>query len=363
MAKPGDFPDARGYAPSVHGTIYEFEALPHFTPMDRSVLTPEATGASGRAAVPLVGNIRNPRSHRNKSQDPGLADSSNIFTKTPRSRADLRFALAEFAERGIDYLVVDGGDGTVRDVLTCGADIFGDRWPALIVLPKGKTNALAVDLGLPDHWSIAEALAAAQRGSTVERRPIRITAVDRDDGCVQGFLLGAGAFTLGTKAAQEAHRWGAFDSFAVGLTILWAILQTLFGRAGNPWRACTPMRLRHWPDGGQLPYSRPESRHERFIMVATAFERFPLGVRPFGRNVRPGLKLGLIDSPRRRVMAFLPAVLTGFLPRFLARSGMHRVHADAVELELGGSFIFDGEAFPAGRYLLKPGPKLTFIVP
>ena len=62
----------------------------------------------------------------------------------------------------IDYLVVDGGDGTVRDVLTCGAGIFGESWPTLIVLPNGKTNALAADLGLPTNWSLSDAMEAIQ---------------------------------------------------------------------------------------------------------------------------------------------------------------------------------------------------------
>lgn len=348
---------------AVHGTIYEFESLPHFAQPETRVATRHASRPASGPAVPLVGIIRNPRSHRNKTRAPELADCSNILTETPRTRSELRETLTDFARRGIDYLVVDGGDGTVRDVLTCGGDIFGERWPALIVLPKGKTNALTVDLGLPNTWSLTEALVAAQRGNTVERRPLRITQADRAEGCVQGFLLGAGAFTLGTEVGQEAHRRGAFNSFAIGLIIFWGIVQTLFGRAGNPWRACTPMRMRHWPDGAELPFSRHERKDERFIMVATTFERFPLGARPFGRDVRPGLKLGLIDWPHRWLMALLPAVLAGFYPRFLARKGAHRVEAEAVELELGGAFILDGEAFPAGRYLLQQGPRLSFVVP
>src|SRR5690606_22102676 len=122
------------------------------------------------------GIVRNPRSHRNKGLPPELEHCSNILTETPKSREALRDSLLDFATRGIDYLVVDGGDGTVRDVLTCGADIFGETWPALIVLPKGKTNALAVDLGLPNHWSLAEAMVAARSGDVVHRRPMKITA-------------------------------------------------------------------------------------------------------------------------------------------------------------------------------------------
>lgn len=312
--------------------------------------------------MPLVGIVRNPRSHRNKARHAELADCSNILTQTPEDREALHESLQDFAARGIDYLVVDGGDGTVRDVLSCGADIFGENWPALIVLPKGKTNALAVDLGLPNHWSLAEALVAARNGGVVQRRPMRISTAGQD-GCAQGFFLGAGAFTLGTKVGQEAHRRGVFNSFAVGLIIAWSIIQTIFGRAGNPWRSGTRMRVRDRLTGRPLPRRGPGAPDERFLAVATTFENFPLGLRLFGRHVPQGLKLALLDAPVRWVLMLLPMILLGFLPRFMQRAGVHRLAVGPLEFELGGEFILDGEAFPAGRYVLEEGPQLTFVVP
>ena len=347
----------------MHGSIYEFDTLPFFQ-QPRSRTSPRASGhARGERAVPLVGIIRNPRSHRNKGHSAELEECANILTETPVTREALRACLIEFARRDIDYLVVDGGDGTVRDVLSCGADIFAEDWPAFVILPKGKTNALTVDLGLPKNWSLTEAIAAAQRGRSVARRPLRISPAEGKGGCVQGFFLGAGVFTLAVEAGQEAHRRGAFNSLAVAVTTLWAIMQALFGRAGNPWRACSPMELRFRKSGRTLPHADRGTPDERFLMVATTFEKFPFGARPFGRDVRAGLKVGTIDWPVRWLVALLPVILFGLHPRFLERAGMRRLHADQVELDLGGSFIVDGEAFPSGRYLLEEGPQLTFIVP
>lgn len=343
----------------MHGSIYQFERLPSFG-KSAARLGPRSGARS--PAVPLVGIVRNPRSHRNKGHAPELADCSNILTETPRTREELRAVLIEFARRGIDYLVVDGGDGTVRDVLSCGADVFEDDWPALIVLPKGKTNALTIDLGLPADWSLADALAAAQAGRTVERRPLRIAPASAD-GCVQGFILGAGIFTLATDAGQEAHRRGAFNGLAVAAAILWAILQTLFGRNGNPWRKPVPMRLRFARSGKELPHAAAGDPDERFLMIGTTFQNFPFGARPFGRDPRAGMKLALIDWPHRWLFALLPAVIYGFYPRFLERFGARRFHAEAMDLDLGGPFIVDGEAFPAGSYRLDEGPRLTFVVP
>lgn len=359
------FREAIAICGPVHGNIYEFETLPKAKL--RSGHARKIDFVRRAPAVPLVGIIRNPRSHRNMGVAPEMEDCSNILTETPNTREELHHTLAAFARRGIDYLVIDGGDGTVRDVLTCGADIFGDAWPALIVLPKGKTNALTVDIGLPNHWSLAEALAAAHRGKTRTRRPLRITPIGADGEVngpsIKGFIMGTGAFSLATEAGQEAHRRGAFNSFAVGLAILWCVIQTLFGRAGNPWRTTTRTRLIDRFTGRDLRRTGPGKPEDRFLTIATTFEKFPLGARPFGRNAAPGLKLVVLDWPGRLLITLVPAIMFGLTGRFLERRGAHHFHASDLELDLGGTFILDGEAFPPGRYVLDEGPQLTFVVP
>ncbi|MET0250975.1 MAG: diacylglycerol kinase family protein [Novosphingobium sp.] len=348
----------------MHGTIYEFEQLPRVVhhPVVARVRSPRAY-ARPAGAGPLVGIVRNPRSHRNRGHEPEMADRPNILTATPRTRAELRQVLAEFAQRGIEYLAVDGGDGTVRDVLTSGAGIFANRWPRIIVLPKGKTNALAVDLGLPNVWSLAEALDAVHGGRTIERRPLTVELPDGEaPRLVHGFILGAGVFTLCTQAGQKAHRWGAFNSFAVALAILFGLLQALFGGGRNRWRSGTRMRLHDTESGNELTHSGRGERDRRFLLFASTLERFPLGFKPFGK-LGSGLKLGLIDAPLRRLLLLLPLVFTGRTPRAFTRAGGHLLAAEAIELDLEDRFILDGEYFPAGRYRLRQGPRLRFVVP
>ena len=344
----------------MYGSIGEFGHLSRVAAKPVNAPVRRSRRASARGA-PLVGIVRNPRSHRNKGHSPELADCANILVETPRSHAALRETLAGFAERGIDYLAVDGGDGTVRDVLTCGAGIFGDDWPPLVILPKGKTNALVVDLGLPNAWTLPEAMEAIGQGKTIVRRPIAIELPDSGK-LVQGFILGTGAFARGTQHGQQAHRWGLFNSFAVGLIIVWCLFQTMFARSTNLWRKGTAMRLRDGASGAELPRSRFGDPAERFVMVASTLERFPLGIRPFGA-ARPGLKLAVVDTPLRWIVALIPLLLTGFDAAFLRRNGAHRIDVDSLDLELGDRFTLDGEYFPAGHYRLHQGPELRFVVP
>ena len=86
-------------------------------------------------------------------------------------------------------------------------------------------------------------------------------------------------------------------------------------------------------------------------------------MRPFGRNAGSGMKVLVLDWPLRWLMALVPALLLGISARFLERAGVHRFAAKDVDADLGGSFILDGEAFPAGRYRLQNGPLLRFVVP
>lgn len=348
--------------PAVHGSAYEIDTLRLFEQPDAPSARRQRYVPRSRA-VPLVGIVRNPRSHRNKGQDPELADCSNILIETPRTREALHECLSGFADRGIDYLVVDGGDGTVRDVLSSGERIFGRHWPRLIILPKGKTNALTIDLGLPDGWSLAEALAAAQRGKVAHRRPLRISGAGGQGGSALGFVMGSGVFTLATEAGQAAHRRGAFRSFAVALSVLAVIFQALFGRSSNIWRSCTPMRIVDRATGQDVPHSGIGNPNERFIAVATTFERFPVGAKPFGRDAGAGLKLGLIDYPVRRLLARLPSILFGGSMEGMGGKAGHRLTGGPYTIDLGGAFILDGEAFPAGRYLVEEGPQLAFVVP
>lgn len=347
------------------GSVHEFDALPRVFAVDPGVdAVPLRRVHSARAAgsLPLVGVIRNPRSHRNRGHVPEMDGQPNVLNAVPGARGELPEILAGFAARGIDFLVVDGGDGTVRDVLTAGAPVFGHDWPPLIVLPKGKTNALAVDLGLPNHWSLPEALEAARGGRIVERCPVVVDQPGGDGGEAHGFILGAGIFNTATQAGQTAHRYGAFNNLAVALTAVSGMAQALFGIGRGDWRKRTPMRFYVGHDRAELAASRHGCDGERYSLLVSTLSRFPLGMQPFGKP-RSGIRYSVIDAPLRRVVAMVPALLSGWETPGHERLGVFRGSTNEAWVEFGDRFILDGEAFPAGRYRLRMGPKLQFIAP
>lgn len=308
-------------------------------------------------AVPLVGVIRNPRSYGNKAYGPELAADAEVITESTLKRRDLIEVLARFALAGVDYIAIDGGDGTVRDVLTSGDAIFGTEWPPLIVLPKGKTNALASDLGLGGDWNLDRALERARAGSFALRRPLVVAEAEHPEARVQGFMLGAGVFTKAISLGQSAHRWGLFNALAVLVTAFSTLVQAFFANEGNSWRQTTGIRL---TDASGNPIAGSEE--QRYVLLASTLERFPMGLRPFGDSWR-GLKLVVLDRPWRKSLARIPLVAIGRRPANPAQLGYHWARPDSCLMRLDDRFILDGEAFPPGAYRISQGPELRFVVP
>ncbi|WP_326525474.1 acylglycerol kinase family protein [Sphingomonas sp.] len=317
--------------------------------------------ALGRAAPGLIGLIRNPRARHNLGTDACVARRDNVLAAAPANRAELRDVLASFAARGIDLLVIDGGDGTIRDVLTCAGDAWGSAWPRIAILPSGKTNALAVDLGVPAGWTFDDAIKAATDGRIVKRAPLEVGP--RGGGlAVRGFLFGGGGFVAATELAQHTHKAGAFNGLAVGLALAGAIGSTLFGGADNRWRRGSRIALRYTDGVSAMHGAAIHSDGNRYVMLASTLERFPMGLKPFG-TPRPGMKTLVVDAPPRLLAWSAPGVLTGSeAPAYEAR-GYHRIDAQAVEIDLEAGFILDGEMFPGGAYTLRRAAPLRFVAP
>jgi hypothetical protein len=304
--------------------------------------------------VTLAGVIHNTRSRHNRGAEPAFPPAG-VLMATPHSHDELDGALARFAAEGVDLLVVDGGDGTVRDVMTQAPTHFPGRTPTMAVLPSGKTNALAFDLGAPREWSLEALLASAERGRTSRRRQLEVFRAGAQEPLARGFIFGAGAFVRATELAQRTHRLGAFEGLAVGMTLGGAVLRTLFGGPRSGWRCGEPMQL-----GFE---GEPLHEGQVFLLLASTLERLPLGVHPFGPRVCDGLRSLTVEAPPRQLLRALPPILAGKEPPWLEAAGYHRRVVERVDFALEGGFVMDGETYPGGRYSLRVGAPVEFVVP
>lgn len=297
-----------------------------------------------------AGVIRNPRAHRNSRADAKAPSDGAVLWASPDTREALRDTLLAFADAGVERLVVDGGDGTIREVLSAAAEAFPTGLPLLAVLPNGKTNALALDLGArPGRWSLQSAFDSTR---TRTRTPIEIL---RDGAVVQrGFVFGVGAYVKALGLAQRANRAGLFDSLAVGVVLAQAALRSTLGGDDDTWRTGVGLSLSR---DGAATVSGP-----RFLLLASTLKRFPLKLRPFG-SPRQGLKLLDVAAPPRRLAAALPAILSGASPAWLDGAGYARRDVETLDLVLDGEVVLDGEIFPGGALTLRRGAPVTFVTP
>lgn len=297
-----------------------------------------------------AGVIWNQKSHRNRGGDvdplPGV-----VVEVAPEEPAELHATLRRFAAQGVDLVVVDGGDGTIREVLTRLPEAYDGRLPRLAIVPNGKTNALALDIGSPLGTTLEQLLDAAEAGRPTKRR--QCLEVVRPGQALperRGFLFGMGAFVRATELAQKHHHLGLFDNAAVAATMLQATVGALVGGPGNAWRRGEAASLSLAPG-------------ERwFLAMASTLKRFPLGLKPFGEP-REGLKVIAVDAPPRRLHRAIPAVLAGRDPSWLVPSGYRRHDVAAFDLAWSGDFVLDGEIYEGGQLTVRQGPELEFVIP
>ena len=300
-----------------------------------------------------AGLIWNRHSHRNRGAV--LAPlPEDVLDIVPEEPSHLMAGLRRFAGEGVELVVVDGGDGTVREVLTRLPEAYGGRIPKLAVLPNGKTNALALDIETPLGTTLEQILASCQAGKPTKRRQcLEVVRAGQTVPERRGFLFGMGAFVRATKLAQKNHGKGFFDNAAVGVTMAGALARTVLGGAGDRWRRGEPAQLSISPT--------PEERRW-FLVMASTLKRFPMGLRPYGEP-REGLKVLSVDAPPRRLLRALPRIVRGEDDGWLEASGYHRHDVDSFDLSFEGDFVLDGELYRAGDLTVRRGPSLEFVIP
>jgi hypothetical protein len=103
---------------------------------------------------PRIALLSNPKSTGNIAQLSRIraycADHPDIFHYEVEHVEQIGDALRTIARVRPKMLVINGGDGTVQAALTeiHNGGHFGDKPPPVAVLPSGKTNLIALDLGI-----------------------------------------------------------------------------------------------------------------------------------------------------------------------------------------------------------------------
>lgn len=285
------------------------------------------------APAPRIVVLRNPAAsgHPERSLLP-----PGIPVVTPSGLRDLDGQLGEIAGAGCDLLVIDGGDGTVRETLSRLFETF-DPLPVVGILAHGNTNLIARHRGcLTDPARLGDLRLADLKARS---RPSPVLRIDRPGAPpLRGFIAGWGAYAAGTRIAVSEI--GSRGSGQVWRTVLATLRRSLFGAEARALRRGVEAQLA--ADGRALSPGR------RFLGLATVLE-MPLmaGIAPIW-GTGPG-NLGWLDvtAPPRRLWLGAPLALTGRPMRWMAPAGYRSGRCDSLDLEVCGGVVLDGDPVAA----------------
>jgi hypothetical protein len=330
-----------------------------------------AAGGAGTACQPRprIALLSNPKSTGNLAQLPRIrefcADHPDVFHYEVEHAQQIGEAMRIIARVRPKVLAINGGDGTVQAALTeiYNGGHFGDSPPPVAVLPSGKTNLIALDLGARgDPIETLEQLIELARTDlapyTVARELIALSRPGGDERPVIGmFLGGAGLAETMRYCREKIYPLGLPNGIAHAITAMAVMVKLVLGAKAS----FLP------PDSQPLSVSmsRPGRRLSgRFSLLAvTTLDKLLLST-DLGAHRAGTLKLLAIEERTMSVARALFAGVLGKLGRARVR-GVHFEEANEITIEGDSSHvILDGETFRAelGRPInLKTAHPLSFV--
>jgi hypothetical protein len=317
-----------------------------------------------------VALLSNPRSTGNRSLLPRVrsfcAEHKDIFHYEVEHVEQIGQALKTIARVKPNVLVINGGDGTVQAALTelYHGGHFGDRRPPVAVLPNGKTNLIALDLGAEgDPIAALERVLELARGDMaphiVERELIQLSDGSVGARPVLGmFLGGAGLADIILFCRHKIYPLGLPNGISHVLTFLAVVVSILFGvRAGFLPPRPSPVKvsvLKHGELQGQFA-----------LLMVTTLQRLLLNREMPGTGRTLGaMQMMAIERSPSTLLRVLVAAVRGRLGRSSV-SGVHVERGDEIRIEGDhSSVILDGELFEASidrPIVLKPTLPVPFL--
>jgi len=315
-----------------------------------------------------VALLSNPRSTGNRGMLPSIrafcAGRPDVFHYEVEQVSQIAEALESIARVRPRVLVVNGGDGTVQATLTelYNGGQFGREPPPVAVLPNGKTNLIALDLGSSGDPLIAlERIVALARSDlkphVVERELIALTEGDTPiNRPVLGmFLGGAGFADTILYCRHKIYPLGLPNGVSHVLAGILVLFSAIFGIRGK--------YLPPAPQPVKVSLIREGQSSQRFaFLIVTTLEKMLLGGKSGGRA--SGLKLMAVDQSPLALLKALIASIRGQLGDRPV-NGVHVEQGDVIRIESEqSSVILDGEEFRALKdrpIVLRSTPPVSFL--
>ena len=307
---------------------------------------------------PLVAIISNPGSTTNRAKLPAvrtfIEKNSCIFHVEIDRFEEIHEALRMCARANPTVLVINGGDGTIQSTLSAMVHHrpFGDAAPPIAVLPGGKTNMIAKDLGM--RGSNLKALSRIYKlamAGTIEQHKINraLIGLDTGDGSPKayGMFFGAAGIISGIEACR-AHIYplkmpDIISHVATTAMIFFGVIIQGNSEKSFVHSPATRIQVR---GGGYID--------GRFLAImVTTLNRLIMGIDPFTQSGDGGLKFTAIEHSRKTFFKAMVALVFGRLGKAVI-SGVHYRKSDVIRIETDETVTLDGEMYRAS-----PGHAIT----
>nr|WP_295369992.1 diacylglycerol kinase family protein [uncultured Sphingosinicella sp.] len=317
-----------------------------------------------------VALLSNPRSTGNRSLLPRVrsfcAEHKDIFHYEVEHVDQISQALKTIARVKPKVLVINGGDGTVQAALTelYHGGHFGAKPPPVAVLPNGKTNLIALDLG-----AAGDPIAALERVLELARTDLVPHIVSRElislsHGAAGGkpvlgmFLGGAGLADTILFCRHKIYPLGLPNGFAHVLTVVATLVSLLLGVKA----AFLPPK----PSPVKISVLKQGQLQGLFsLLLVTTLHRLLLNGQVRTAGVQAGaLQLIVVE---RSPVALFRGIVAAMLGRLGSSRtpGVHLEWGDEIRIEGEHSnVILDGELFEANvdrPIVLKPTAPVPFL--
>lgn len=291
--------------------------------------------------------LSNPLSGGNKKGlgpvNEALTDHRQTLHREVRNLADAASALAESAQREVDVVAVNGGDGTIQAVLTA---LFHfkpfPQLPLLAILRAGTDSAIARDVGIRGsrdqglrkllNW----AFTTNAKGIILSRSIMRVETSFTDQPHY-GMIFGAAGIYQGIEFChRNIYSMGLRGEIAPSLTMARFLLGIIRGRS----EAIAAVPLDISLDSMPLP------RQDYLMVLVCTLERLYLGLHPYWGEEIGHLYFTAIRSRPKHLLRALPSLARGQRSRYgTPQNGYFSHNVDEVRLKLDTGFTLDGELY------------------
>jgi hypothetical protein len=325
---------------------------------------PDLTVAADAGAPPCL--IVNPRSF---SASRGLAQQASALARTHGAEivnvdgpAALRAAVESILARRQRTVMVLAGDGTVCAIVDQLSNLAPGAWtPDLLILPGGRTNLTAVDLGtgsraLPTLKRVLS-MGRDQRGNVAVEERCALRIEQSPAPARHGFFFSAALIDSATRQCHQRridrNEHGPFTtlSYLLKLGVL-----ALFGRTGL---VCPTLSVDAQGCGTQ---QGPVC----LLMASTLSHRKGL-FDPYAARGEGDVRMMSVSRDAPGIWRSVPRLLTGLYSKAMSTDNGY-LSGRCTRLDISGlsSYMLDGEPFdadPDRPVTITAGRRLRFLKP